>query len=135
MRLEKWKKIETAIAGGPVLVQEAKVAVYNEEEMMFAGKAISDKHPRTAMGYTKSGKLIILVIQGRAAGRAEGATLVQEANMLLSLGCYEALNLDGGGSSCMLVNGRETITPSDAAGQRPVPAVLMIMHKTKTNPR
>ncbi|MFN9783889.1 MAG: phosphodiester glycosidase family protein, partial [Sphingobacteriales bacterium] len=38
----------------------------------------------------------------------------------------EALNLDGGGSSCLLVNGRETIKPSDKTGQRPVPAVLLI---------
>jgi hypothetical protein len=129
VKLKKWKKIETAIAGGPILVQEAKIAISNEEEMMFAGKAIADKHPRTAMGYTKAGKLIIMVIQGRAPGEAEGATLIQEANMLLSLGCYEALNLDGGGSSCMLVNGKETIKPSDAAGQRPVPAVLMIKHR------
>ena len=131
VKLKKWRKIETAIAGGPVLVQGNKVAVFNEEEMMFAGKAISDKHPRTAIGYTKAGKLIILVIQGRAPGEAEGATLVQEASMLLSIGCYEALNLDGGGSSCMLVNGKETIKPSDAAGQRPVPAVFMIMQKHK----
>jgi hypothetical protein len=129
VKLKKWRRIETAIAGGPVLVQENKVAIFNEEEMMFAGKAIADKHPRTAMGYTKGGKLIILVIQGRAPGVAEGATLVQEANMLSSLGCYEALNLDGGGSSCMLVNGKETIKPSDTAGQRPVPAVLMILRK------
>ena len=129
VKLKKWKKIETAIAGGPVLVQENKVAIFNGEELMFAGKAIADKHPRTAMGYTKDGKLIILVIQGRAAGVAEGATLVQEANMLSSIGCYEALNLDGGGSSCMLVNGKETIKPSDTGGQRPVPAVFMILHK------
>ena len=130
VKLKKWKKIETAIAGGPVLVQENKVAIFNEEEMMFAGRAIADKHPRTAMGYTKDGKLMILVIRGRAPGVAEGATLAEEANMLSALGCYEALNLDGGGSSCMLVNGKETIKPSDSGGQRPVPAVFMILHKT-----
>ncbi len=95
---------------------------------MFVGGE-KDKHPRTAMGYTQSGKLIILVIQGRFPGKAEGATLQQEAQVLLDLGCYEALNLDGGGSSCMLVNGKETIKPSDASGQRPVPAVFMIMMK------
>jgi len=38
----------------------------------------------------------------------------------------EALNLDGGGSSCLLINGKETIKPSDKEGQRPVPAVFMI---------
>jgi exopolysaccharide biosynthesis protein len=48
---------------------------------------------------------------------------------MLDLGCVEAMNLDGGGSSCMLVNGKETIKPSDKEGQRPVPAVLAIQRR------
>lgn len=126
--LPKWK-METAIGGGPVLVQFGKIFITNEDEMMFAGNAINDKHPRTAMGYTKDNKLIILVVQGRFPGIAEGATLLQEAQILKDLGCWEALNLDGGGSSCMLVNGKETIKPSDATGQRAVPAVFIIRKK------
>jgi exopolysaccharide biosynthesis protein len=100
--------------------------IKDEEERMFTGKAIEDKHPRTAMGYTKDNKLVILLIQGRFPGIAEGATLTQEAQILKNIGCFEALNLDGGGSSCMLVNGNETIKPSDKEGQRPVPAVFLI---------
>jgi hypothetical protein len=121
----KWK-MQTAVGGGPVLIQNGEIRITNEEERMFAGKAINDKHPRTAMGYTKDNKLVILVIQGRFPGIAEGATLTQEAQIFKDLGCWEALNLDGGGSSCMLVNGRETIKPSDKEGQRPVPAVFLI---------
>lgn len=78
------------------------------------------------MGYTSDDHLIIMVIQGRFPGIAEGATLEQEAKLLIGLGCVEALNLDGGGSSCMLVNGKETIKPSDKTGERPVPAVFII---------
>src|SRR6187402_3954374 len=83
----------------------------------LGGNAINDKHPRTAMGYTKDGKLIILMIEGRNTV-AHGATLGQEAQILKDLACWEALNLDGGGSSCMLVNGKETIKTSDKEGQR-----------------
>jgi exopolysaccharide biosynthesis protein len=122
-RFQKWK-MQTAIAGGPVLVQNSTVKIANNEERMFTGKAIDDKHPRTAMGYTADGKLIILVVQGRMAGVAEGASLTQLAKLLLDLGCVEALNLDGGGSSCMLVDGKETIKPSDKEGQRAVPAAF-----------
>jgi exopolysaccharide biosynthesis protein len=122
-------RVYTAIGGGPVLLQKGEIKITNEEEMMFTGKAINDKHPRTAMGYTKNDRLIILVVQGRFPGLAEGATLTQEAQILKDLGCWEALNLDGGGSSCMLVNGKETIKVSDAAGQRPVPAVFIIKRK------
>jgi exopolysaccharide biosynthesis protein len=128
-----WKckiwNVETAIGGGPVLLQDGNVHITNDEELLFAGKGKYDKHPRTAMGYTANGKLIILVIQGRFPAKAEGADLIQEATILQQLGCIEALNLDGGGSSCMLVNGKETITPSDKTGQRALPAVFIIRRK------
>ncbi|MEO6540550.1 MAG: phosphodiester glycosidase family protein [Ferruginibacter sp.] len=125
LRFKKWK-VKTAIGGGPVLVQNGKIQITNEEELKFTGKAINDKHPRTCMGYTSDGYLIIMVIQGRFPGIADGATLEQEAKLLVDLGCVEALNLDGGGSSCMLINGKETIKPSDKGQQRPVPAVFII---------
>lgn len=122
-------KMKTAVGGGPVLLQNAEIKITNNEELKFSGKAIDDKHPRTAMGYTRDHKLIILVIEGRNPGIAEGATLTQEALLLKDLGCLEALNLDGGGSSCMLVNGKETIKVSDATGLRPVPAVFLIKRR------
>ena len=127
-KLKKWK-MQTAVGGGPVLLQDGNIRIANEEELKFNGKAIEDKHPRTAMGYTADGKLIILVVEGRHPNTAEGATLVQLAQIFKDLGCTEALNLDGGGSSCMLVNGKPTITVSDKEGQRPVPAVLMIFKR------
>ncbi|MBS1654895.1 MAG: phosphodiester glycosidase family protein [Bacteroidetes bacterium] len=126
-QLKKWK-MKTAVGGGPVLVQNGEIKITNDEELKFAGKAINDKHPRTAMGYTKDGKLIILVIQGRSES-SSGASLIQEAQLLKDIGCTEAINLDGGGSSCLLVNGKETIKPSDKEGERPVPAVFMIRSK------
>jgi exopolysaccharide biosynthesis protein len=125
---KKWK-MQTAIGGGPSLLQNGNIRITNNEERRFGGKAINDKHPRTAMGYTKDNKLIILVVQGRFPNIAEGATLTQEAQLLKDLGCIEALNLDGGGSSCLLVNGKETIKPCDKEGQRPVPAVFLIKAK------
>ncbi|MGC4103390.1 phosphodiester glycosidase family protein [Ferruginibacter sp.] len=122
---DKWK-MQTAVGGGPVLLQDGQVKITNNEEVRFAGKAIDDKHPRTCMGYTADGRLIIMVIEGRHPGIAEGATLTQQAQLLKDLGCVEALNLDGGGSSCMLINGKETITPSEKGVERPVPAVFII---------
>jgi exopolysaccharide biosynthesis protein len=128
--IDPWKpwKMKTAIGGGPVLIQEGRINITNEEEQMFVN-GLADLHPRTAMGYTKNRKLIILVVQGRKPGIAEGATLNEEAKILADLDCFEALNLDGGGSSCMLVNGKETIKPSDKEGQRPVPGVFIISAK------
>lgn len=123
---KKWK-MYTAVGGGPMLLQNGEIVITNNEERMFMDKAINDKHPRTAMGYTKDNKLIILVIEGRSESGG-GASLTQEAQILKDIGCVEALNLDGGGSSCLLINGKETIKVSDKS-QRPVPAVFLILKK------
>ena len=128
LKFKQWK-MKTAIGGGPVLVQNGKIKITNEEELKFTGKAINDKHPRTCMGYTNDGYLIIMAIQGRFPGIAEGATLEQQAKLLIDIDCVEALNLDGGGSSCMLINGKETINPSDKGNERPVPAVFIVRKK------
>jgi exopolysaccharide biosynthesis protein len=120
--------MKTAIGGGPVLLQTGEINISNNEERKFAGKAINNPEPRTAIGYTKDHKLIILVCEGRSANAA-GLSLIQLAKIFKDLGCVEALNLDGGGSSCMLVNGKETNTPSSKGVQRPVPSVFLIEKK------
>jgi exopolysaccharide biosynthesis protein len=117
-----------AVGGGPVLLQNGDVLITNNQEQKFAGKAINDKHPRTLIGYTKS-HIIVMVIEGRNKGIAEGATLYELATIMKDLGCIEALNLDGGGSSCMLINGKPTIKVSDKEGQRAVPCVLLVHSK------
>ncbi len=122
---DSWK-VMTAIGGGPVLVHDGRLLISNDEERMFMGKAREDLHPRTAMGYTTDGRLIILAVEGRRPKVAEGASLTDLADIFIQLGAHEALNLDGGGSSCLLVMGRETIRPSDKEGQRPVPGVFII---------
>jgi exopolysaccharide biosynthesis protein len=123
--LNPWK-LNWAVGGGPVLVKDGAIFISNNEEKKFAGKAIADHHPRTAMGYTKDGYLILLAVQGRMKNIAVGTTLTETAQIFIDLGAVEAINLDGGGSSCLLINGKETIKPSDPTGQRPVPAVFFV---------
>lgn len=123
--MKPWKPFY-AFGGGPSLLENGSIHITNNEERKFAGKAIDDKHPRTAIGYTADGKMILLVVQGRMKNIADGATLPQLAQIFISLNCIEAMNLDGGGSSCMLINGKETIKTSDPEGERPVPAVIII---------
>ena len=127
VNFKKWK-MKTAIGGGPVLLQNGEINISNNEERKFGGKAINNPEPRTAIGYTKDHKLIILVCEGRSENAA-GLSLIQLAKIFKDLGCVEALNLDGGGSSCMLVNGKETNTPSSKGVQRPVPSVFLIEKK------
>lgn len=104
---------ETAIGGGPVLVLNDQIINSHEDEYLLINP--TSNRPRTAIGLDSDhNKLIFFVCEGdgKTAGIA-GMTLQDVAELLLDLGCNEALNLDGGGSSCMLINGKETIKPSD----------------------
>ncbi len=118
----KWWRMKTAVGGGPVLIYEGKIWITNKEEQMFVGEE-KELHARTAIGYTKDDRLIILVIQG---GEGQGASLEDEARLLREIGCYKALNLSGGNNSCLLINGRETIKPSGPEGQAAVTAVFVV---------
>ncbi len=123
-KFSKWK-MKTVIGGGPVLIQNHEIKISNNEERKFAGEAVNNREPRTAIGYTKDNKLVILVCEGRS-DTAAGLSLIQVAKILKDIGCVEALNLDGGGSTCMLINGKETNKPSGKGIQRPVPSVFLI---------
>ena len=128
--LDNWKpwRMRTAIGGGPVLIQDGQIRITNQEEQIFLGDQLQ-LSARTAIGYTKDNRLIILVIEGSKAGIAEGATLQETAALLQSLSCVEALNLDGGENSCMLVNGKETIKTS--TGKRSEIASVFLIEKRK----
>ncbi|RXF68033.1 phosphodiester glycosidase family protein [Arcticibacter tournemirensis] len=119
---------QTGVGGGPVLLKNGIVVnTYNNEmfkETTDVGATISN--PRTAIGCTADGKLILFVCEGRnKTADTPGFTLLETAKILLDLGCVDAINLDGGGSSCMLVNGKETIKPSDGAQREITSAVIL----------
>ena len=112
---QSWAPKE-AIGAGPVLIKEGKYKNLWEAEMLDAGSGIGPTvdNPRSAVGYNPNGYLVFFVCEGRnKTPNTPGLTLKNVADLLMEIGCTEALNLDGGGSSCMLINGKETIKPSD----------------------
>ena len=105
-----------AIGGGPVLINRGKVVDTYVEELFNGSGGIGPdtNQPRTAVGAMEDGKLVFFVCEGREMTEGVyGLTTAEVAEVLADLGCTEAINLDGGGSSCMLVMGKETITVSD----------------------
>lgn len=121
---------ETAIGGGPVLLRGGEIVNSWEAELLYGDgaddKMPNDRHPRTAIGCTKEGFLLLFVCEGRGMTQGvAGLSFEEEAAVLKSLGCTDALNLDGGGSSCMLVQGNGTIKVSDGE-QRPVASVVIL---------
>ena len=86
------------------------------------------RHPRTAVGFDSgAGLLWLVVVDGRQPPRSTGMSLPELADLLLALGADEALNLDGGGSSAMLLRGRIVSRPSDAEGERTVANSLWLV--------
>ncbi|MEI7986864.1 MAG: phosphodiester glycosidase family protein [Armatimonadota bacterium] len=118
-----WEKLENAISGGPVLVRNGEVAIDAEAEG-FNKDFIEGRHPRTAIGRTSEGDLVFVAIDGRQK-MSVGATIQEEAEILRNMGCRDALNLDGGGSTCMNVFGLKMNRPSDKTGERPVANGIM----------
>ena len=119
---------KTAIGGGPLLIDRGKFRDTYVEELFNGASGIGPdtNQPRTAIGVTSDKKMIIFVCEGRQMTEGvAGLTTADVANVLLDLGCVEAINLDGGGSSCMLVNGKATIKVSDGS-QRAVGSTIMI---------
>lgn len=96
-----------------------------------------DRHPRTALGLTQSGRhLILVVVDGRRKGESEGMTLHELAEALKELGCHDAINMDGGGSSIMLARheGQLTIINRPASsGIRPIPVMIGVREKTESS--
>ena len=108
----QWNDVEQIISGGPYLVKNGQIYIDTQEEKL---NAITGKNPRTAIGYTKDGNLIMVTIDGREQNSV-GMTLGELAWYMKSIGAYEAMNLDGGGSSVMYVNGNIVNSPAQKGG-------------------
>ena len=85
------------------------------------------KNPRTAVGITATGGIILMVVDGRSSG-SNGLTLYQLGKELKALGAVNAVNLDGGGSTTMWIKGMGVVNhPTDSTGERPVSNAIVIL--------
>jgi hypothetical protein len=101
--------IQTALGTGPMLVhagQPYELDAYKSEQL----------HPRSAMGWNDK-FLYLAVADGRQPGLSIGVTLEQMADFLVALGCQEAINMDGGQSTELVLNGKILNNVSLGAGR------------------
>ena len=96
--------IFNAVGGSHILLDSGKIQSIPSNDFSTI------RHPRTAVGYDASGKVFLIVVDGRQPTVSNGASLADLAEIFFSLGCTDALNLDGGGSTTMILK--------DAAGNR-----------------
>lgn len=114
-----------AIGGFPLLLLNGSRV--GDLEVSQRPSFAAERHPRTAVGFDEDESVLwVLVVDGRQPEHSMGMTLPELAGLLEALGVEEAINLDGGGSSAMVVGGTTVNHPSDAEGERPVVNALGI---------
>jgi exopolysaccharide biosynthesis protein len=123
-----WRRANTILGGGPQLVKDGKVDITTVQEKVLPAFR-NDRHPRTAFAKLTAGKVLLLTVDGRQPGISTGMSLDMLANLLLEFGADEAINLDGGGSTTMVVRGKVVNRPSDSTGERPVSDAILVFPK------
>ena len=112
------------IGGTPQVVVDGAPAVAGDLD--GDGSGFFQRQPRTAVGITGDGTLLLVVVDGRQPGYSAGMTLRELSTFMLSLGARNAMNLDGGGSSVMWVNGLVVNRPSDGFERSVSNAVVVL---------
>jgi exopolysaccharide biosynthesis protein len=120
-----WKGAEDILGAGPKLVTAGKVNITAAREKMLATFA-TDRHPRTAVATLRDGRVLLMVVDGRQPSLSIGMSLDEVARFLIELGAVEAINMDGGGSTTMVVQGAIVNRPSDPTGERPVSDAILV---------
>ena len=119
-------QVQEGIAGfGSTLIKDGKISV------SASSSYYNNRASRTAVGITKTGKVVLMVLDGRQEPWSCGGSMEEIAQIMLEAGCVEAINLDGGGSTTFVARqeGADALEvvnrPSDGF-QRSVGATLMI---------
>jgi exopolysaccharide biosynthesis protein len=126
-----WNNCHAALGAGPLLIKDGTPLLSTPME----GYNLEQTAPRTAIGQTKDGMVYLIVVDGRQPAWSAGITLSELGELFISRKAHNALNLDGGGSSTMIIQNEIINRPSDYAipGQpgkeRPVANVISIFKK------
>jgi hypothetical protein len=116
-----WPGLFDAVGGTPILVQDGSIAVSHT-----CSGSLCRANPRTGIGVRADGKILLVVVDGRRKSWSLGPTMFAFAKIMRDLGAVQALNLDGGGSTTMVVNGEVVNKPSDGFERHISNAVLVL---------
>ena len=125
---------DSIVNGGPTLVRNGRLAIdptadgviHPADPSFFYGWGLR-RNPRTMAGIDAHGRLLLVTVDGRQAGLSEGFSVAEGGAVMRALGAVSAINLDGGGSTAMSVNGALVSSPSDATGERSVGDAVVIL--------
>lgn len=119
---------QSAVNGGPTLLDGGRIThdygregwtVNPKDGGLGYANFVTRRNPRSVVGITADGTVLLAVLDGRRPEDSVGASLEELARVLRRLGAVDAVNLDGGGSSALVVRGELVGRPSDPGGERP----------------
>lgn len=119
-----WPGIVDTIGGNPSLMENGVVTADN-----CTGSYFCDRNPRTGMGITDDGKILLVTVDGRQPGWSVGLRILAFAKLMRRLGATSALNLDGGGSTTMWLQGKIKNRISDST-ERAVGSSILVLPGT-----
>ncbi|MBD1208767.1 MAG: phosphodiester glycosidase family protein [Ignavibacteria bacterium] len=125
-----FRAAEDIVGGVSQLLEGGKIALTWQREGAAEDFALG-RHPRTAIAKLRDGRMLLATVDGRQIGVSAGMTLEELAQMLVEYGATDAVNLDGGGSTTMVVGGKIVNKPSDTAGERTVSDALLVFPRKK----
>lgn len=109
---EDWQRVDHIVGGIPLLMENGRILQDYSQERMQASFT-HQQHARTAIGILSSGHWILAVVEKSQATGSPGMSLPELSSFLQKLGCYTALNLDGGGSSTLYLEGKVINNPEN----------------------
>ena len=121
-----WANVLEAVGGGPVIVRDGKPVFRSLEG--FTTDQLAYRHPRTGVGQTADGRIMLVAVDGRQPGYSTGLTNFELALTMMRLGCVTASALDAGGSTTMAFDGKLLNRPSDPGGERAVAEALTLFY-------
>ena len=123
-KLSTLRDEEDIVAGVPQLIKNGKIEITWQEEKS-SRSFVETRHPRTAVAKLRDGKFLMITVDGRSESSG-GISLNDLASYLLELGAIDAMNLDGGGSTTMFLDGKIVNYPSDKDGERKVSDAILV---------
>lgn len=124
-----WDKVTQAVGAGPCLIKNGEIYLTTLGEE-FGSDVAGGRAPRTAIGLTRDGKALLVVVDGRRR-TSVGLSLLELAQFMLEQGAVEAMNLDGGGSSQMIIGKQIVNQPSDGRERRLGAGIAIVRSMTK----
>jgi hypothetical protein len=121
-----WANVLQAVGGGPIIVRDGKPVFRSLEG--FTTDQLAYRHPRTGVGQTADGRVMLVAVDGRQPGYSTGLTNFELALTMMRLGCVTASGLDAGGSTTMAFDGKLLNRPSDPGGERAVAEALTLFY-------